>query len=59
MSESDEDLQYFREQLYEVEAENQRLAAILQSARDFVDGKSGTAMSAEHVEQLSRLLNSA
>ena len=59
MSERDDDLQYFREQLYKVEAENQRLKGVLESARTFVHSKSGSAMTAEHVDQLRRLLASA
>ena len=59
MSESDDDLQYFREQLYEAEAETQRLRGILGRALTFVEGRGGSAMSAEQVAELRRLLASA
>ncbi|ETX27843.1 hypothetical protein [Roseivivax isoporae] len=59
MSERDEDLEFFREQLYQAEAENERLAGILRAARDFIEDKSGQDMSARHVDQLRHLLAAA
>ena len=59
MSEHDADLKFFREELYKVEAEKQRIEGVLKSARDFVEKKAGGQMSSAHVDQLRQLLNSA